>query len=800
MRRGTVGLVALVAISLLASPRGPLAQGRSPVPVPLDVLTEARARDSVRVIVSLDVPFRPEHSMTAAQEARQRAAIAAAGQGLLARLAGGRFPRFFSTLPYLAIEVDAADLPVLAAAPEVASIELDALARPTLAQSTPLVGAVAAWAAGYTGAGWTVAVLDTGVEKTHPFLAGRIVSEACFSTTSSFSSSVCPGGAASSTAPDSALPCSMSNCGHGTHVAGIAAGSGASFSGVARDASLIAIQVFSASTSCGSDPVPCPRSFQSDQIAALERVYTLRNTLNIAAVNMSLGGGLFTSPCDTNATKAAIDQLRSAGIATVISSGNDGQSGSISSPACISTAVSVGSTTDGSFGQAVDQVSSFSNSSPYLTMLAPGQVITSSVPGGGFANFTGTSMAAPHVAGAWAVLRSRRPDATLDEILAAVVSTGPGILDLRNGLVKPRLQVDAALQALVPPCTYSVTPTAIPVDRAGGAFTVSVSAPPGCPWTAVSQSAFVFITAGDTGSGPGVVTAIVGSNPSSSPRAGQIVVAGTPVSITQGGAFASGDIGGDGRADLVWYQGGTGRIAAWYLNGHEVIATLPFSIDRVTDLSWRIAGTGDVDGDGHADLVWQNVVTGRLAVWLLDGRQVRATLPLSIDRVTDLAWKICGVGDIDGDGMADLIWRHETTGELAAWHLRGTQVVGTNYMSVSRVADTNWVIAGAGDTNGDGMADLVWQHETTGDLAVWFLDNLRVASTVRLSIERMADVNWKIRGVGDADGDGRADLLWQNRSDGGLGVWFLNGAVVREQLALSIDRVTDLNWWVVGPG
>src|SRR5439155_23412287 len=100
-----------------------------------------------------------------------------------------------------------------------------------------------------------------------------------------------PGGVASSAATGSAAPCALSDCVHGTHVAGIAAGRGSSFSGVGRDASLIAIQVFSSfttSAACGS-AVPCALSFNSDQILGLERVYALRSLYNIAAVNMSLG-------------------------------------------------------------------------------------------------------------------------------------------------------------------------------------------------------------------------------------------------------------------------------------------------------------------------------------------------------------------------------------------------------------------------------------------------------------------------------------------------------------------------------
>jgi hypothetical protein len=222
-------------------------------------------------------------------------------------------------------------------------------------------------------------------------------------------------------------------------VAGIAAGRGSTFSGIARDAKLIAINVFSrftGSANCaGAGEDPCTKSFTSDQIKGLERVLALSSTMRIASVNMSLGGGSSTTNCDTDPRKAAIDNLRAAGIATVIASGNDGSTNAVGFPACISSAITVGSTTKS------DTMSSFSNSSPLVELLAPGSSINSSVPGGGFAVFNGTSMATPHVAGAWADLKEVSPSASVSTILSALQSTGKPITDARNGVTKPRIRV-----------------------------------------------------------------------------------------------------------------------------------------------------------------------------------------------------------------------------------------------------------------------------------------------------------------------------------------------------------------------
>ena len=207
-------------------------------------------------------------------------------------------------------------------------------------------------------------------------------------------------------------------------------------------------------------------------MAGLQRVFNRRAALNFAAVNMSLGGGRFDSNCDVDPLKPIIDSLRSADIATVIAAGNNGFTNALSSPACISSAVSVGSTEDGSLGTTADEVSSFSNSASFLSLLAPGQWIDSSIPGGGFANFAGTSMATPHVAGAFAILKQATPTATVDQLLSALQGAGLPVTDARNSITKPRIRILNALgQAPVvqfDSATYSV-------DENGGSATITVT-------------------------------------------------------------------------------------------------------------------------------------------------------------------------------------------------------------------------------------------------------------------------------------------------------------------------------------
>src|SRR5262245_1929756 len=205
-----------------------------------------------RVIVELAVPAGrhiPEGRLSGpAVVSAQRRAIADAADRVTARLRRGQSDvrRRFTTVPYIVVEVDAATRAALAASPDVVRVMDDKIVRLNLAESVPLIQGDQAWDAGYDGTGTAVAILDTGVDSTHPFLAGKVIAEACFSSTQAgVSQSTCPNGTDQQIGMGAAAPCSLESCLHGTHVAGIAAGSGTSFSGVARGAHIVAVQVFS---------------------------------------------------------------------------------------------------------------------------------------------------------------------------------------------------------------------------------------------------------------------------------------------------------------------------------------------------------------------------------------------------------------------------------------------------------------------------------------------------------------------------------------------------------------------------
>ncbi len=427
------------------------------------LLELASKHNTIDVIVgvALDEEWTPDGRLSPDKKNKQRAHIKEKKEKLLQRhpRAKRRANRDYTSIPFFVLEVDAHALRKLMEDESVTSIEENAEGEIFLAASTSIMGATAAHARNYRGNGQYVVIVDTGVDRDHSFFTGRVVGadEACFSGFDD-DDSACPNGQDTEFGTGAGAPCPMVNddvCDHGTHVAGIAAGRDHStgYNGVAPDAWIIPIQVRSWRT-CTTDHNCGGRINQADVVAALDYVNTtLLGRHPVAAVNMSLGfTPLQTSraACDAAAPSflAAVASLRSNDVAVVAGTGNTASIGQFAIPACLTGAIAVGATLDD------DTVASYSNTATFLDFLAPGgaantagSMIWSSIPGGGYAEKSGTSMATPHVSGSFAILRQRSPLATVGQLQANLALSGIPITDTRitPAVVKPRIDVDAAL-------------------------------------------------------------------------------------------------------------------------------------------------------------------------------------------------------------------------------------------------------------------------------------------------------------------------------------------------------------------
>ncbi|RVX44352.1 subtilisin family serine protease [Nonomuraea polychroma] len=365
---------------------------------------------------------------------------------------------------FMVVEGTAEELAKLAEDPRVTSIHRDRTYTPAdVSPSLKLIGADQAHGKGFTGTGQAVAVLDTGIDRDHPWFGNRIVAEACFSAVESGVESLCPNGQPEQTGPGAAdamtakcLANGVNLCDHGTHVAGIAAGTG----GVAPGAGIVAVQVFSRVNDedvCGEPS--CLLAFESSLRLAMDYVAGLNQP--VAAVNLSLGGMVSETDCDASEEgaifKPKIDALLAKGVATVVAAGNEFFDGA-SYPACISSAVAVGAN-DGS-----DAIANFSNRGALVDLFAPGVDIESSVPDNVTTVYSGTSMATPHVAGALALMKQAKPQAPMTELIETLKATGrPYVYQANGAEVKtPRLDLAAALAGATPQPPITQTPVAPP--------------------------------------------------------------------------------------------------------------------------------------------------------------------------------------------------------------------------------------------------------------------------------------------------------------------------------------------------
>jgi hypothetical protein len=238
------------------------------------------------------------------------------------------------------------------------------------------------------------------------------------------------------------------------------------------------------------------------------------------------------------------------------------------------------------------------------------------------------------------------------------------------------------------------------------------------------------------------------------------VVAATPPKVA---AAPGADFNGDGQADILLENPVTGERGIGLMSGTVLASRV--SLGAVTT-DWRIAGRGDFDGDGQCDILWQNTRTGACGFWLMNKTAfVRWVLLATV--TTD--WQIAGTGDFNGDGQTDLVWQNTLSGIRGLWLMN--RLAYSSWVNLG-TATTDWRIAGTGDFNLDGRTDILWENTRLGVSGAWLMNGTAFSSWVQLG---SLAPGWRLVGTGDFNGDGRVDLLLENSAAGQDSITLLNG-------------------------
>ncbi|MEI6205580.1 MAG: FG-GAP-like repeat-containing protein [Desulfuromonadales bacterium] len=251
-----------------------------------------------------------------------------------------------------------------------------------------------------------------------------------------------------------------------------------------------------------------------------------------------------------------------------------------------------------------------------------------------------------------------------------------------------------------------------------------------------------------------------------------------------------GDFDGDGIRDLVWWNSSTGQVYLMLMSSPTAVKSGAV-IYTEANTNWRIVATGDINGDGKSDLIWWNKSTGQVYVMLLNGTAISGGNTIYTE--PDTNWKIVAAADFNGNGKAELLWWNSSTGQTAIGQTNGTSTSTADLIWTE--PNTDWRIAGAGDLDGDGKAEIIWHNKTTGQVYGMQTNGSSVTSGTLMYTE--SNTNWEIASVGDYNSDGKADLLWWNQLTGQVYLMPMNGMSVGQGGALLYTEA-DTSWKIQG--
>lgn len=251
----------------------------------------------------------------------------------------------------------------------------------------------------------------------------------------------------------------------------------------------------------------------------------------------------------------------------------------------------------------------------------------------------------------------------------------------------------------------------------------------------------------------------------------------------------TGNFTGNGMSDILWQNSCTGAVELWTMNGNQLTGT-PFLAQLDPNSGWTIQGTGDFFDNGNTDIAWTNSNSGEVDLWEMNGtRLISGAYVASLG--PNSGWKFQGVGDFNGDGKSDILWQNSSSGVVDLWTMNGTNIVSSDVIG-SVGPNSDWKIEFLGDFNDDGKTDILWQNSATGAVNLWMMDGDTITSNDFVGSVG-PNAAWKIQSVGDFNGNGNADILWQNSATGAVNLWNMDGSTITSNVCIGS---TDSSWQI----
>jgi hypothetical protein len=237
------------------------------------------------------------------------------------------------------------------------------------------------------------------------------------------------------------------------------------------------------------------------------------------------------------------------------------------------------------------------------------------------------------------------------------------------------------------------------------------------------------------------------------------------------------DFNGDGRPDLVWQHDASRQATVWSMGGAAGNLFLGWNwLVPGGVAGWRIRGVADFNGDGVPDLVWQNDATRQATVWYMTGPQGTVFQGWNWLTTGDLpGWTLVAVADLNRDAHPDLLWQHDSTGQVIGWFMGGAHGhLRQRWAWLVTAPEPGWRVAAVRDFNADGVPDIVWQSGATSQVKVGYMGGVDGTAYLGWSwLTALTLTDWRVVGAADFDGDGTPDLVWQHDASREVTVWYL---------------------------